>query len=146
MPAVKPIDRIARKWIERASVAGAEYEAGIRSPRVQWSAAAAAAGPLYRQAVTEAAGRGAFEAGVRAAGDAKWQGRAVALGPQRFAQGVQVAEGDYRQRFGQIRSAIEAVTLPARGPKGGPAGVARFTAMRDALIAAGRALRGGGGR
>ena len=146
MPPVKPLERIARKWIDRASVAGAEYEAGVRAPRTAWGAAAAAAGPIYRAAVVEAAGRGAFEAGVRAAGDAKWQSRSIALGPMRFAQGVQVAEADYRQKFGQIRSAIEGVTLPAKGPKGSPANVQRFQVMRDALIAAGRALRGGGGR
>ncbi len=146
MPPVKPLDRIARKWIDRASVAGAEYEAGVSAPRTAWSAAAQAAGQIYRSAVTEAAQQGRFEAGVQAAGDAKWQSRARALGPARFAQGVQVAEPDYRQRFGQVRAAIEAVTLPARGPKGSPQQVQRFQAMRDALIAAGRALRGGGRR
>lgn len=146
MPPVKPLDRIARKWIDRASVAGAEYEAGVSAPKVPWSQAAQAAGQIYRSAVTEAAQQGRFEAGVQAAGDAKWQNRARQLGPTRFAQGVQVAEADYRQRFGMVRQAIEAVTLPARGPKGSPAQVARFQAMRDALIAAGRALRGGARR
>ena len=146
MPPVKPLERIARKWIDRASVAGAEYEAGVRAPRTAWGAAAVAAGAIYRQAVTAAAAEGRFESGVQAAGDAKWQSRSIALGPMRFAQGVQVAEQDYRQKYGQIRSAVEGVTLPAKGPKGSPANVARFQVMRDALIAAGRAQRGGGRR
>ena len=146
MPAVKALERIVRKWIERAGVAGSEYEAGVSAPRTPWTGAAVAAGQLYRQAVTEAAGRGAFEAGVQAAGESKWQNRARALGPGRFAQGVQVAEPDFRAGFGPIRQAIEATTLPAKGPKGGPQGVSRFMVQRDALIAAGRARRGGGRR
>jgi hypothetical protein len=146
MPAVKSLDRIARKWIANSGMAGAEYEAGVRAPKTPWAGAAVAAGALYRQAVTEAAGRGAFEAGVSAAGEGKWQSRAIALGPGRFAQGVQVAEPDFRAGFGPIRQAIEATTLPAKGPKGSPANVQRFTTQRDALIAAGRARRGGGRR
>lgn len=146
MPPVKPLDRIARKWIERASVAGPEYEAGVSAPRVAWDTAAAAANAIYVAEVTRAAQAGAFLAGVRAAGNAKWQSRARQLGPGRFAEGVRIAEPEFRQRFGSIRAAIEGATLPAKGPKGSPAQVARFSAMRDALIAAGRALRGGGGR
>lgn len=146
MPPVKALDRIARKWIERASVAGPEYEAGVSAPKVAWDVAAAAANAIYTAEVTRAAQAGAFEAGVRAAGNAKWQGRARTLGPGRFAEGVRVAEPEYRQRFGSIRAAIEATNLPPKGPKGSPAQVARFTAQRDALITAGRALRGGGRR
>ncbi len=143
MPAVKSLDRVARKWIERAAVAGPEYEAGVASPRTPWASAAAAAGPLYRAAVTEAAGRGAFEAGVQAAGEQKWASRARQLGPMRFAQGVQVAEPDFRAGWGPIRQAIEATSLGPKGPKGSPQQAQRFTQQRDALIAAGRARRGG---
>ena len=146
MPPVKALDRIARKWIERASVAGPEYEAGVSSPRVAWDSATLAAAPIYASETTRAISARRFASGVRTAGNAKWQSRAKALGPGRFAEGVRIAEPEFRQRFGSIRSAIEGTTLPGPGPKGSPAGVARFTAMRDALIAAGRALRGGGSR
>ncbi|MGH7753107.1 MAG: hypothetical protein ACREN5_09845 [Gemmatimonadales bacterium] len=146
MPPVKPLDRIARKWIDRASVAGPEYEAGVSAPKVPWDTAAAAANAIYVAEVTRAAQAGNFERGVRAAGNAKWQNRARSLGPGRFGEGVRVAEPEYRARFGSIRQAIEAASLPGKGPKGSPAQVARFTAMRDVLIAAGRALRGGGAR
>jgi len=146
MPPVKALDRIARKWIERASVAGPEYELGVSAPKVPWDAATAAAAAIYASETTRAISEGRFASGVRAAGNAKWQNRARALGPGRFAEGVRVAEPEFRQRFGAIRSAIEGITLGAKGPKGSPAQVARFSAMRDGLIAAGRALRGGGGR
>ena len=146
MPPVKALDRIARKWIERASVAGPEYELGVSAPRVAWDSATAAAAPIYATETTRAISEGRFAAGVRAAGNAKWQNRAKALGPGRFAEGVRIAEPEFRQRFGSIRSAIEGTTLPAKGPKGSPGQVARFSAMRDALIVAGRSLRGGGAR
>ncbi len=146
MPPVKPLDRIARKWIDRAGMAGAEYEAGVKSPRTPWAGATVAAGPIYRAAVVEAAGRGAFEAGVQAAGDAKWARKAAELGPARFGQGVAAALPEFTAGFGPIRNAVEATSLPAKGPKGSPQNVSRFTAMRDALIAAGRARRGGARR
>lgn len=146
MPPVKPLDRVARKWIDRASVAGPEYEAGVSAPRTPWDTAAAAANGIYVSEVTRAAQEGRFESGVRAAGNAKWQNRARALGPGRFAEGVRVAEPDYRARWGSVRQAIEGTQLPAKAPKGSPGQVARFTAMRDSLIAAGRALRGGARR
>ena len=119
---------------------------GVSNPKVACDTAAAAANGIYVAEVTRAAQAGAFANGVRAAGNAKWQSRAKALGPGRFAEGVRVAEPEFRQRFGQIRSAIEGITLPTKGAKGSPAQVARFTANRDGLIAAGRALRGGGSR
>jgi hypothetical protein len=142
MPAVKPVDRVVRKWIERARVAGPEYEAGVSAPRVAWDAAASAAEPIWKDAVTRAAAEGRFGAGVKAAGTQKWQSRAKAKGPGRFSEGVAVAEPDFRAGWTPIRAAIEAASLPARGPKGSPNQVQRFQAMRDALIAAGRARRG----
>lgn len=143
MPAVKPLDRVARKWIERASVAGGEYEAGVRQPRRAWDQASVEAADIWAQEVTRAAQEGRYEAGVQAAGAGKWAQRAAQLGPGRFAEGVRVAEPEYRSRWGVIRSAIEGTALPPRGPKGSPAQVERFRIMRDALIAAGRQLRGG---
>lgn len=142
MPAVKPVDRVVRKWIERARVAGPEYEAGVSAPRVAWDAAAAAAEGVWKDAITRAAAEGRFGAGVKAAGAQKWQTRAKTKGPGRFAEGVAVAEPDFRAGWSPIRQAIEATQLPARAPKGTPGQVQRFQAMRDALIAAGRARRG----
>ncbi|GBD30201.1 hypothetical protein HRbin32_01302 [bacterium HR32] len=142
MPAVKPLDRVARKWIERASVAGPEYEAGVRAPRVPWDQAAVAAADIWREAVTRAAAEDRYERGVQSAGLARWQQRAVAKGPARFGEGVRLAEADYRSRWGAVRQGIEGVTLPPPGPKGSPQNVQRFVAMRDALIRIGRELRG----
>jgi hypothetical protein len=130
MPPVKALDRIARKWIERASVAGPEYELGVSAPKVPWDAATAAAAPIYASETTRAISEGRFAAGVRAAGNAKWQNRARALGPGRFAEGGRVAEPGFRARFGQIRSAIEGITLGAKGPKGSPVPSLRHRGLR----------------
>ena len=70
MPPVKALDRIARKWIERASVAGAEYELGVSNPKVAWDAATGAAAAIYASETTRAISEGRFAAGVRAAGNA----------------------------------------------------------------------------
>jgi hypothetical protein len=142
LPAVKPLDRVARKWIERASVAGPEYEAGVSSPKVPWDQAAAAAEGNWAQQLQAAIGEKRFSAGVRARGLAFWQNRAKLKGPTRFAEGVRIAEPEYRTRWGAIRGIIEGTTLPPRKPKG--QNIDRVDAMVKALIA-GR-LRGKAGR
>lgn len=142
MPAVKPLDRVAKKWIDRASVAGAEYEAGVSAPKRPWDVAAAEAEPIWASEVQKAAAEKRFSAGVRARGLSFWQNRAKAKGPGRFAEGVRVAEPEYRARWGTIRQAIEATTLPPRGPKG--QNINRVDAMVKALMAA--RLRGKAGR
>lgn len=133
MAAIKPIEQSAEKFTRRASAAGPDYLAGVQSPRVAWQAAAAAADQTYRTAVTQAAGRGAYAAGVRQAGDARWQRGATQKGPGRFAEGVQLAQGDWVAGFQPYQAAIAATQLPARGPRGTAANNQRSVAIQTAL-------------
>jgi len=143
MAAIKPIEQSAQKYSRRASSAGPEYLLGVQQPRVAWQSAAIAAGQTYRTAVTQAAGRGAYEAGVRQAGDARWQNGAVRKGPGRFAEGVQLAEGDWLSGFQPYQSSIASVQLPARQARGTAANNQRSVAIQTALAELRRRRLGG---
>jgi len=133
MAAIKPIDQSSDKWVRRASVASPDYTAGIQNPRRPWAAAAAEGEANYKAGVTAAATRGAFGAGVKAAGDEKWRNAATRKGPGRFAEGVAIGKDDWQKGFSPYQSAIAAITLPARGPKGAPQNIQRVSAIATAL-------------
>ena len=135
MAAIKPIEQSSDKWVRRASVAGPDYLQGVQNPRKPWAAAAIEAEPNYKAGVVAAAGRGAFGAGVKAAGDEKWRNGAVRKGPGRFAEGVAIGRDDWGKGFAPYQSAISAITLPPRGPKGSPQNIQRVAAIATTLRA-----------
>lgn len=142
MANIKDISQSAEKWVRRASQAGPDFEAGIRNPRRAWAEATIEAAPNFKAGVQAAANAGLFEKGVRKAGNAKWQENAIAKGPGRFAEGVGLARDAWQAGFGPFQSAIAALNLPPRGPKGSPANLQRVAAVANALRAL--KLRGAG--
>lgn len=134
-PKVPPISDVASKFARRAQSAGPEYESGVRSPSTPWAAASSAAAGSYEQGVTQAISRKAYGKGVAAAGDARWSRGAIEKGPARYAQGVQLAEGDYAQRMAPVLDAIARTDLPPRGPRGSAQNLQRMTPIPQALAA-----------
>lgn len=133
MAEIKSLSQSAAKWKRRAGSAGQEYEEGVRNTTKSWANNTAAAEKSYEQGVTAAIGRKAFGAGVKAAGDDKWRENAIEKGPQRFTQGVSLAEQNYEKGFGPYRETIANTQLPARGPKGDPNNIQRVAKIATAL-------------
>ena len=133
MAAIKDLTASSDKWVRRASVSGPDYVKGIQDPRRGWEDATVKAEASYRQAVVQAANQGRFSKGVKNAGEEKWKSNALAKGPGRFAEGVAVAKKDWEKGFKPFRDAIEAIDLPARGPKGSAQNIQRVTAIAQAL-------------
>jgi len=136
MPAVKSMSAIAEKWARVTPQRAPDYEAGIRSPKVDWAQATAAASNAYKEGVTKAITENRFEKGVKAAGTEKWQRKAIELGPSRYSQGVTVAQPDYEKGFAPFRDVIERTALPPRFAKGDPRNIDRVRVMAAALNAA----------
>ena len=67
---VKSMARISKKFQDRTSVAGPEYEAGVENPRKPWAAATQAAESNYEQGTQKAITQKRFGKGVARAGDA----------------------------------------------------------------------------
>jgi len=80
-----------------------------------------------------AAAQDSFGKGVTKAGTAKWQGKALAKGPGRFAEGVMIGGDDYEKGFGPYRDEIEKTALPPRFPKRDPRNLMRVSAITTAL-------------
>lgn len=135
MAAIKPIEQSSQKWTRRAQVAGEDYRFGVTNPRTPWDTAAIAAEATYRQAVTDAATKGRYSGGIRRVGVEKWRTNATQKGPQRFAEGVQLAEGEWQRGFAPYQAALSSLSLPARGPAGSPQNLQRVQAVSTALRA-----------
>jgi hypothetical protein len=133
MPATRDGGRVAAKWARVSAQRGTDYADGIAAPRVPWAAASAAAEDRYKQGVQEAAARGAFGKGVRAAGDARWQANSTAKGPTRYAEGVQIGAADYAAKVQPYLDTIASTNLPPRFPRGDQRNINRVTALSTAL-------------
>lgn len=132
----KSIERTVAKYQQRVAVAGPEYKAGIMNPKRAWDEGAIDAAGTWGSAIQEAVSRGAFEKGVRDAGNSKWQTMSDKKGTARFSQGVDAGLPYYRQGMQQNLSIIEGTTLGVRGPKGSAQNYERSKTVGESLRAA----------
>jgi len=133
MAAIKPLDQASEKWVRRAGVAGVDYANGIAAPRRSWSDGAKAGNANWKAGMTAAAGRDAFVKGVDKAGDTRWKEMASKKGPGRFAEGVAIGKEDWSKGFSPYHSAISAIKLGDRGPRGSMQNYERSKAIGVAL-------------
>jgi hypothetical protein len=138
-PIVKSVSAAAEKWQRRAGSASDEYSRGVQSSQADWAAATSAAKDAWKAGLTEAQGRGAFEKGVVAAGNARWKEMSTKKGPSRFAEGVAVGQSDYQQGVGPYLELIARTDLPPRGATGAEGNYQRVATIGKAL----RALKTG---
>lgn len=135
IPKTIGVDRATSKWINRARVAGTDYEAGVKAPKVAWSTAATNAADTFFTAVSSPDVKTLFKRGISRAGDARWSDMATKKGIGRFGQGVELSEPYYRGQMGDVLGQIEAVTLPTRGPRGAAQNYNRVKDIGDKLHA-----------
>lgn len=133
MAQIKPIDAIAEKWARVTPQRSQDYAHGIEQPRRPWMEATAAAEQTYRDGVTAAAQKGRFAKGVRAKGNDGWQRATREKGPQRFSEGVALAQPDFAHGFAPYAQVIASTQLPPRFPKGDPRNYQRVQAIGTAL-------------
>jgi len=134
-PSVPSIAIIGERWSRRSAGASPDYEAGVTTTTRDWGAATVAAAGAFKAGVTAAAAAGRFEKGVAKAGTAKWRKNAIAKGPARYAQGVQVAQPEFQSGFAPYLEAISRVDLPMRGPRGSAQNYGRVQPIGNALNA-----------
>jgi hypothetical protein len=135
MAEIKDVGKIAAKWARVAPQRTQDYTEGVSAPRRDWAASAGAAEATHAAAMQKAATNKSYGKGVRAAGTAKWQQRSLAKGPNRFAEGVAIAEPDFRAAFAPFAEVIQRTVLKPRFPKGDPRNIERVTAIASALHA-----------
>jgi hypothetical protein len=140
MAAIRSAADIAKKWADVTPGRAAQYEAGVRSPVRDYAANTIAANDAWKAGTQAAIAADRFKRGVTRAGNARWQERAIQLGPARFGPGVLVARDDFEQGFAPYREAIAGATLPPRGPRRSPQNLQRVNAMVAAISARKEAL------
>lgn len=133
MPAVKSTAAVMEKWARVTPARQEDYKLGVASPRTPWAAATRAASERYKSGVAEAVAQGRFEKGVAAAGDQRWQQKAMAKGPSRFAEGVAISGPDYQAGVSPYLDTIAATSLPPRYAKGDPRNIERVKVLAAAL-------------
>jgi len=130
---IKSLSSIKEKWTRVTPMRTEDYKLGITSPRRSWSKAATLAAPSHAAAMVEASAKGTYAKGVAAAGDDKWQKKALAKGPGRFAEGVMVGGDDYEKGFAPAREVLEKTILPPRFPRRDPRNLQRVSVGNQAL-------------
>jgi hypothetical protein len=135
---IKDTGSIAKKFVQRAGVAGADYSDGVRSAGGDWEANTKASEDNYKQSVTQAANEGRFGRGVAAAGAAKYVDRASSLGAQRYPTGVAASEGAYAKGVGPHLDMMKSLDLPPRRPKGQNAERANIVAQANRKLKIGK--------
>lgn len=115
---IMSLAKITEKWNRRVSIAGPEFEDGVKNPRADWETQTLAAVDAWAAAMQEAIRLGTYAKGVRDAGTKKWQDRTLSLGVERWPSGVAAAVDDYRDGFAPYHAALERLTLPPRFARG----------------------------
>ncbi|HID30014.1 MAG TPA: hypothetical protein EYP19_08425 [Desulfobacterales bacterium] len=135
MAEIKNLSQIRDKWARVTPQRTEDYKLGVQNPRRDWATAAKTQENTWKQAITDAATRGAYGAGVDKAGTQKWRERSLQKGPSRFAEGVMVGAADYAEGFEPYRQVIEQTELPPKLPTGDPRNIERVKAIAMALRA-----------
>lgn len=133
--AVKPLDQIVKKWVEVTPARATYYEAGVKAPLEDWASEAIAAAPAYKAAVTAPNIDKLYIGGIKEAGTAKWQRKAIEVGVPRFGPGVTAAQEDYRTGFAPYLEELARVEVPARGPRGADVNFEKVKVIGKALLA-----------
>ena len=131
--AVKPLADIVKKYAEETPRRASYYEAGVRNPTKDWAASTQAAAANFKAAVQASDIGARFSGGVRKAGTAKQQRKAIDVGVARYGPGVTAGAADYGAGMAPMVETLASVNLPARKPRGDPANLDRVKVIADAL-------------
>lgn len=128
---MKSLDKIGKKWTDRAAVSEDDYSDGIENPKKDWEKETLASEDNYKLAITQSIARKARPTGVKKAGTKKWQDKAI-LKKGRWAPGIAGAEEDYKAGYSPYRDAVGKVDLPERYPAGDVRNYKRSQAVGEA--------------
>jgi hypothetical protein len=130
---VKDASLAAAKYARNAGAAGNDYKIGVEGAGERWQAGAVGAKDNWRDGVNGAIARDAYGTGIARSGSAKYTKNASTVGPQRYQQGVQNAQGEWQQKTQPYLDTMKNTTLPPRAPRGSPSNYMRSQVLGQAL-------------
>jgi hypothetical protein len=141
---VKDISMVSTKYVNRASAAAADYNAGVQASSGQ-AAAAIAAIPLWVQAVTAPSASARMSAGLQKSGDAGWKDGVAKKGQQNYPNGIRAGANKYTTNVQPYLQVLAGYSFQqAKGLRGSAQNAARSTEVQVLLHTA-RLQRAGGG-
>jgi len=135
MAEIKSLSAISEKWGRVTPQRQDDYKNGVANPKRDWMEETKAARDNWKAGVDNAHAKGLFSKGVEDAGTAKWKEKTLKKGPQRFAEGVYMAQPDYEKGFAPYREAIANCDIGPRYPKRDPRNLERVKKVVDCLVA-----------
>jgi len=143
MVKIKALDASAKKWGSRASLAGDDFESGVKGATWQANAASEVAETNYKTGVTAAVNAKRRQTGINAVSDATWKDLTTAKGKDRYTSevGQPRAQTAYSSGFKPYHDVISGLTLTdVRGARGAETNYNRSKqvgkALHDARIGA----------
>lgn len=126
----------AAKWTSVTPGRQAYYTTGVQGAAQKWQTGADGANDNWGAGVQTAVAERRYATGVSGRGG-YYSTQAATIGTQRWGQGVAQAGPRYETGVQPIFSALSALTLTPRGPKGSPGNMIRVSEV----VAAERAAR-----
>lgn len=134
---------LAQKFKRHVEAAGPDYEYGVKNPVRVWLEEFEAAKEAIKEGMKKAAEEERFLAGAERVGQKKWAEQTARKGPARWTDETPKRAEHWQKEFDPFASALEALVLEAKGPKGDPRNVdIRVKPVVKALVEKKRELRG----
>jgi len=130
---VRGTAELANKFKTRAGAAAQDYKSGVEAGGADWEQNTVNAKPAYEAGVQESIAKGRYEKGVRKSGGAHYVKRASELGAQRYPTGVAAGADRWATNTAPYLQALQGMTLPPPGPRGGPQNQARASMVAQEL-------------
>lgn len=130
---IRETAQLAQKFATRAAAAAGDYKTGVEASGQDWLNRTLEGEENYANGVNAAIAQKRFGKGVAAAGVQKFVQRASQMGSQRFAPGVQNAQGEWQKNTEPYLAELRGMNLPPRRPKGDPGNQARAAAVAQRL-------------
>ena len=130
---VKEKSKVVKKWVEETPRRSTYYAEETPLAASKWQSETVGAESTFKLAVAAADIGKRFSGGVKRVGSEKFARKVVDVGVGRYGPGVTAAEEDYSKGVEWVLSAIAAVEIPSRKPRGDPGNWARSQKIGDDL-------------
>ena len=120
MALIRSLDTISKKWQTVTPQRAEIYRTNVASPLRDWEKEALAAKDRRDEGLRKAIADGRIDRGIRKTGQEGWLKATVTKGPSRWAEGVAMAEPEYRAGFAPYHDVIAKTDPGPRFATGDP--------------------------
>lgn len=120
MALIRSLEDISKKWKDVTPLRLDIYRNNVSAPLRDWEKETLAAKERRDAGLREAITDGRIDRGIKKAGLEGWRKPTVVKGPTRWAEGVEVAEPEYKAGFAPFREVIERTDAGPKYAKGDP--------------------------